>query len=65
MVCLPIAGPTLPHIDHIEAYIPTRTRDLTDIAYIKDSNETILTDEDEIKAKWQMVSKIAGRRVNS
>ena len=26
-----------------------RTRDLTDIAYIKDSNGTILTDEDEIK----------------
>ena len=28
-----------------------RTRDLTDIAYIKDSNGTILTDEDEIKAR--------------
>ena len=26
---------------------------LTDIAYIKDSNETILTDEDEIKARWK------------
>ena len=30
-----------------------RTRDLTDIAYIKDSNGTILTDEDEIKARWK------------
>ena len=30
-----------------------RTRDLTDIAYIKDSNETILKDEDEIKARWK------------
>ena len=30
-----------------------RTRDLTDIAYIKDSNGTILTDEDEIKARWE------------
>ena len=30
-----------------------RTRDLTDIAYIKDSNETILTDEDKIKARWK------------
>ena len=30
-----------------------RTRDLTDIAYIKDSNGTILGDEDEIKARWK------------
>ena len=30
-----------------------RTRDLTDIAYIKVSNGTILTDEDEIKARWK------------
>ena len=30
-----------------------RTRDLTDIAYIKDSNGTILTDEDEINARWK------------
>ena len=30
-----------------------RTRYLTDIAYIKDSNGTILTDEDEIKARWK------------
>ena len=30
-----------------------RTRDRTDIAYIKDSNGTILTDEDEIKARWK------------
>ena len=30
-----------------------RTRDLTDIAYIKDSNGTILTNEDEIKARWK------------
>ena len=30
-----------------------RTRDLTDIVYIKDSNGTILTDEDEIKARWK------------
>ena len=30
-----------------------RTRDLTDIAYIKDSNGTILTHEDEIKARWK------------
>ena len=30
-----------------------RTRHLTDIAYIKDSNGTILTDEDEIKARWK------------
>ena len=30
-----------------------RTRNLTDIAYIKDSNGTILTDEDEIKARWK------------
>ena len=30
-----------------------RTRDLTDIAYIKDSNGTIPTDEDEIKARWK------------
>ena len=30
-----------------------RKRDLTDIAYIKDSNGTILTDEDEIKARWK------------
>ena len=30
-----------------------RTRDLTDIAYIKDSNGTTLTDEDEIKARWK------------
>ena len=30
-----------------------RTRCLTDIAYIKDSNGTILTDEDEIKARWK------------
>ena len=30
-----------------------RTRDLTDIAYINDSNGTILTDEDEIKARWK------------
>ena len=30
-----------------------RTRDLTDIAYIKASNGTILTDEDEIKARWK------------
>ena len=30
-----------------------RTRDLTDIAYIKDSNGTILMDEDEIKARWK------------
>ena len=29
------------------------TRDLTDIAYIKDSNGSILTDEDEIKARWK------------
>ena len=29
------------------------TRDLTDIAYFKDSNGTILTDEDEIKARWK------------
>ena len=28
-----------------------RTRDLTDIAYIKDNNGTVLTDEDEIKAR--------------
>ena len=30
-----------------------RTSDITDIAYIKDSNGTILTDEDEIKARWK------------
>ena len=30
-----------------------RTRDLTDIAYIKDSNGSILTDADEIKARWK------------
>ena len=30
-----------------------RTLDLTDIAYIKDSNGTILTDEDDIKARWK------------
>ena len=30
-----------------------RTIYLTDIAYIKDSNGTILTDEDEIKARWK------------
>ena len=30
-----------------------RTRDLTDIAYIKDSNGIIRTDEDEIKARWK------------
>ena len=30
-----------------------RTRDLTDIAYIKDSNGTILTDEDKIKGRWK------------
>ena len=30
-----------------------RTRDLTDIAYIKDSNGSIMTDEDEIKARWK------------
>ena len=30
-----------------------RTRDLTDIAYIMESNGTILTDEDEIKARWK------------
>ena len=30
-----------------------RTRDITDIAYIKDSNGSILTDEDEIKARWE------------
>ena len=30
-----------------------RRRDLTDIAYTKDSNGTILTDEDEIKARWK------------
>ena len=30
-----------------------RTRYLTDIAYIKDSNGTILTDEDEIKSRWK------------
>ena len=30
-----------------------RTRDLADSAYIKDSNVTILTDEDEIKARWK------------
>ena len=30
-----------------------RTGDLTDIAYIKHSNGTILTDEDEIKARWK------------
>ena len=29
-----------------------RTSDLTDIAYIKDIDGTILTDEDEIKARW-------------
>ena len=29
-----------------------RTRDLTDITYIKDCNGTILTDDDEIKARW-------------
>ena len=30
-----------------------RTRDLSDIVYIKDSNGTILTDEDKIKAIWK------------
>ena len=30
-----------------------RTRDLTDIVYIKDSKGTILMDEDEIKARWK------------
>ena len=30
-----------------------RTRDLTDIAYTKDRNGNILTDEDEIKARWK------------
>ncbi len=30
-----------------------RTRYLTDIAYIKESNGTILTDEDKIKAIWK------------
>ena len=30
-----------------------RTGDLTDIAYIRDSNGTILTDEDEIKGRWK------------
>ena len=30
-----------------------RTRYLTDIAYIKDINGIILTDEDEIKARWK------------
>ena len=30
-----------------------KTRDLTDIAYIKDSNGNIPTDEDEIKARWK------------
>ena len=30
-----------------------RKRYLTDIGYIKDSNWTILTDEDEIKARWK------------
>ena len=34
-----------------------RTRDLTDIAYIKDSNGTILTDEDEIKVRWKESSE--------
>ena len=30
-----------------------RTRELTDIAYIKDRNGTILMDEEEIKARWK------------
>ena len=30
-----------------------RTRDLTDIADIKDSNGSILTDEEDIKARWK------------
>ena len=30
-----------------------RTRYLTDIAYIKDSNVPILTDEDEVKGRWK------------
>ena len=30
-----------------------RTRDLTDIAYIKDSNGTFLTVEDEINERWK------------